>query len=98
MKEGDIVVCINAGVYGNKHFTTIRRRIPAITDGKHYEVYSVWSEQEDGGATLYVAIRNDHGNMDQFMAKRFKLLSDIREEKLKELGLLDECPIPNERV
>jgi hypothetical protein len=91
MKEGDIVVCINAGVYGNKHFTT-------ITDGKHYEVYSVWSEEEDGGATLYVAIRNDRGNMDQFMAKRFKLLSDIREEKLKELGLLDECPIPNERV
>lgn len=73
MKAGDIVVCINAGVYGNTPNT--------ITDGKHYEVCSVSLD------ALYVSIRNDRGRMGHFKAKRFKLLSDIREEKLKELGV-----------
>ena len=78
MKTGDIVVCINGDAYENN-----------LTEDKQYQVLNLKFYPHDytGGGALYVKIRNDLGTISEYDAEKFKLLSEIREEKLKELGI-----------
>lgn len=65
-----------------------------ITEGKQYDIQSL--EYRAGGlivakhlsyAVLFYNIVNDKGQTRQYEASRFKLLSEIREERLKEIGI-----------
>ena len=66
------VICVDNG--------GLDRNCPSLTIGKsYYVIYPSINGQ-------YVVI-NDHGQSGYYDVKRFKQLSDIREEKLKQLGI-----------
>ncbi len=71
MKAGDLIVCLDA------------ENCRDITYGKTYKV-------EDGPFGNHidgVAIKNDNGKIREYYKSRFRLLQEIREDKLKELGI-----------
>jgi hypothetical protein len=84
-KRGDTIVCVDGKGLSYKG------EIPGhntITEGKQYAIQEMVERLDNKGKSrIYVIIVSDRGKMDQFMAKRFKTISEIREEKLKELGI-----------
>ena len=79
MKKGDIVVCTNDVFF--KEYNGFDG--DAITKWKQYEVL--------GNSIRYgrmtITICDDRGDILDYRENRFRLLSEIREEKLNELGL-----------
>ena len=71
------VICIN------NNNTSFGPRVSSfLTIGKVYNVSIERSNDED-----YFIIKDDIGVSGLFRKYRFKLLSDVREDKLKELGI-----------
>ena len=77
MKKGDRVVCIKNG--NDIH-------VFDITIGKSYIVIDFIDRNKDGIFTP--VIMNDEGFKDWYPIKWFKLLSEVRNEKLKRLEQL----------
>ena len=76
MKEGEIVVCVRTE--GVEH---------ALTKGRSYTVEGTKGISGISRKETYIVIENDNGNKIEYLKERFKTLEEIREEKLKELGL-----------
>jgi hypothetical protein len=77
MKRGDIVI------YTTQPITIYDLESKGISLGTKYEVMGTFI----GITGKFITICNDHGMIGDYMVERFKLLSEIREEKLIMLGL-----------
>ena len=72
MKKGDIVVYTNENLFSS------------ITKGKQYEVIGSFVTSL---GTMAIMIYDDNGDIHGIEMYRFKPLSEIREEKLNEIGI-----------
>ena len=72
-KRGDTIVCVDA-----------RGQEAHLTEGKQYEIRQISMISDEDRCIVIVS---DSGEKHQSMAKRFKTISQIREDKLKELGI-----------
>ena len=69
IKKGDIIICVYNG------------GILPLTYGKHYKVESIYPKIN---ADKYYVI-NDIGNIYHYPSSNFRLLSELRDEKLDDL-------------
>jgi hypothetical protein len=77
IKVGDTVVCVHAE--GIEH---------ALTNGRRYTVEGIKSkETEYNGVKYFITIENNNVTKIDYSMGRFKTLEEIREEKLKEIGI-----------
>ena len=79
MRKGDIVVCTNDIFFKERDLVNPY----PITKGKQYEV--IGNSNAYGQKTIFIC--DDLGDISGYGVNRFKFLSDIREDKLKELGI-----------
>ena len=76
MKKGDLVVCVDNMVCDD-----------VLTLGKVYKVLEV-RESENGDYSDVICVEDDFFRMRYYYKYRFKLLSEVRKEKLLKLS---EC-------
>jgi hypothetical protein len=77
------VVCIdNNGMWG---YISDHAPLVPLTIGKIYTVENVNNSPDFCAPSTKAYVTNDHGVVDWYNFSRFKLLSDVRKEKLNQL-------------
>ncbi len=85
MKRGDIVVCINVETYQLGKSTVNDGK--ELTLGKRYILLDIRNRPLYQGHFHFKVI-NDRGYEEYFSPFRFRLLSEIRKEKLEKLSVV----------
>lgn len=101
MKKGDIVVCVECEYHIDRDGPVSNYSYGhpiQLTYGKQYEVYAPWPRKKAASQWLdskgvelidnkKVIVRDDKGILRDYITDSFKLLSECRENKLKEIGI-----------